>query len=365
MAEIRIEDIYSKGKVALQVQVEQNRKEIEDLKLSGGQPVLSAAWVQLRTAMWNGYVPADGQVLKRVDYPDAWKAIEAGLVPLVGDQDWQDYPQNRGCFTAGDGSTTFRVPDYNGKFDKSLGAVFLRGDGLNAGPWNGNIQGDAIRNITGNFAVGASTGITTNAGPYTTGAFAMGGRSHTSSLDAAPGAAKDLLFDASRVVPTAADNHPVNVTGCWAIKLFGAVQNQGEIDAATLATQLAEAQSKIAELEQYPKVIKMSDIFECTSVWAANDLEFNVVEHKDYYHIQGIFRTVSGGAAGGVLGSFKRNIRFSYTPCAVTQSPSSAPTYAYIERGWADVEYGRPIQLMGHFINSSWVMISFIVVKEP
>ncbi|MGL5012787.1 MAG: hypothetical protein ACRC6V_00640 [Bacteroidales bacterium] len=263
MAEIKIEDLYSKSGVPLQNQVQRNANDIASLKLdvrnTAGTPVLSVAWVQLRTSMWLGHVASDGQLLKRADYPDAWEAIEAGKVPVVSDNDWNTSPSKRGCFTAGDGSTTFRVPDYNGKSDNSLGAMFQRGDGLNSAGVAGEIQGDAIRNIKGRFGVNGGTssyGLDFTAASTDSGPFLPADQQHSRSIPT-NGASwvgsynrGTMWFDASRTVPTADDNHPVNVTGCWAIKLFGAVQNAGEIDAATLATQLAEAQSKIAILEQ-------------------------------------------------------------------------------------------------------------------
>lgn len=215
------------------------------LKNAGSIPVLSTAWVQLRTAMWNGFAAADGQLLKRQDYPDAWAAIQASKVPVVTDAEWLADPAKRGCFTLGDGSTTFRLPDYNGKSAGSLGAAFQRGDGLNSLGTHGLVQGDAIRNIQGQV-----TAVKTGGGVAASGPF---GVYKGSEVFGAVGNVDNVLttfdFSASRVVPTAADNHPVNVTGCWAVKLFGAVQNAGSIDAAGLATQMAEAQSKISVLE--------------------------------------------------------------------------------------------------------------------
>lgn len=222
---------------------------------AGGAPVLSTAWVQLRTAMWSGYTAGDGQLLKRADYPDAWAAIQAGKVPVVSDADWLADPLKRGSFTTGDGATTFRVPDYNGKCPGSIGALFQRGDGLNAATACGLLQGDVIRNITGGANAAYNWGLVTDtARPF--GAFHIG--SETDSPNIAGGGVTTtigrwLKFDASRVVPTGLENRPVAVTGCWAVKLFGAVQNAGSIDAAALATQLAEAQSRIAELESWPQ----------------------------------------------------------------------------------------------------------------
>lgn len=226
-----------------------------DKALQAAKPVLAVEWVPKRTAMWVGHVPADGQLLNRVDYPDAWAAIEAGAVPVVTEVMWLAGPSNRGAYTAGDGSTTFRVPDYNGKTSGSSGAVFLRGDGLNSAGTAGTIQGDAIRNITGSSNASGDWGLVTTTSKQS-GAFYQG--TETDSVNMAGSgigstSGRYLKFDASRVVPTAADNRPVNVTGCWAIRLFGVVQNPGQIDAATLATQLAVAQSRISELESWPQ----------------------------------------------------------------------------------------------------------------
>lgn len=101
------------------------------LMVPSDRPVLCVDFIQLRTKMWNGYLPSDGQILNRADWPDAWAAISAGLVPVCSDADWLANPDKRGCFTLGDGTNTFRMADYNGKSVGSLGSAFLSGDGLN------------------------------------------------------------------------------------------------------------------------------------------------------------------------------------------------------------------------------------------
>ncbi|MGL4614696.1 MAG: phage tail protein [Shewanella sp.] len=218
------------------------------LSKAGGSPVLSSVWVQLRSAMWNGYVAADGQTLSRALYPDALAAIQAGLVPVCTDAEWLADPAKRGCFTLGDGSTTFRVPDYNGKHADSLGAVFMRGDGKNAhASGAGFIQGDAIRNITGNVSAAGAMALKLAEGVL----YSSGGPSKPPGQNATSSEKNPVTinFDASRVVPTANENRPVNVTGCWAIKLFGAVQNAGEIDAAALATAVVDLAARMSVVE--------------------------------------------------------------------------------------------------------------------
>lgn len=205
--------------------------------------VLDVRWLSKRSPMRTGYAAGDGQTLPRALYPDAFAAIQAGLVPVCTDADWLADPAKRGCFTLGDGSTTFRVPDYNGKSANSLGAVFQRGDGLNSAGVNGKIQGDAIRNIIGS--------ISTAWGDDPSGAFYVQEKKGIGlQLSGSTNHYGFLGFNASRVVPTAADNHPVNVTGCWAVKLFGAVQNTGSADAAMLATAVADLAARVSVLEQ-------------------------------------------------------------------------------------------------------------------
>ncbi|MGE8356437.1 MAG: phage tail protein [Microvirgula sp.] len=200
-----------------------------------GLPLLFPLWCPNRAAIPAGYAPADGQALSRSLYPDAWAGIAAGNVPVATDAAWLATPTERGKFTAGDGSTTFRLPDYNGKSAGSLGAVFMRGDGALSAGADGVVQGDAIRNIVGEYADDIFRRASLESGAF------FAGRQVTSTGAAGnTGAAYSFRFDASRVVPTAADNRPLNVTGCWVIRLFGAVVNPGAADAAQLATELSK-----------------------------------------------------------------------------------------------------------------------------
>ena len=89
-----------------------------------------------------------------------------------------------------------KTPDYTG--------LFLRGVGGNSAAL-GVQQGDAIRNITGEFGAKAVGMWRTE----TSGVFATsgtGGGSHDSN----GWGTQNFQFDASRVVPTAEENRPVN-----------------------------------------------------------------------------------------------------------------------------------------------------------
>ncbi|WQZ52619.1 hypothetical protein [Salmonella phage SP33] len=85
------------------------------ITLPGGNPSLwlgEVTWFPYDKDSGVGYpgvLPADGREVLRVDYPDTWEAIEAGLIPSVSEAEWQ-----AGAilyFSTGDGSTTFRLPD--------------------------------------------------------------------------------------------------------------------------------------------------------------------------------------------------------------------------------------------------------------
>ena len=94
-----------------------------------------------------GYVAASGQTGNRSDFPDLWNAIDIGMFAVTNDDTWLGNINVRGSYSTGDGSTTFRFPDYNGAQSNSIQGVFLRGalDGLNSGA----INSSAIPNARG------------------------------------------------------------------------------------------------------------------------------------------------------------------------------------------------------------------------
>lgn len=206
-------------------------------------------WPGKREKLPYGTVPADGQLVNRAMFPGFTKGIVAGVVPVVEDSVFLADPTQRGCYTLGDGSTTVRVPDYNGKLSDSLAAVMLRGDGKLSGGAPGAMQRDALQNITGVF--GDVADISNRSYPLginaATGAFAA--NSPDTGYDAGdidgnqqviPNSRRSLSFDASRVARTATETRPFNVTGCWVIRAFGIVKNEAAFDVASIMAQLAK-----------------------------------------------------------------------------------------------------------------------------
>lgn len=196
-------------------------------------------WPGLRSAIPAGYGPGDGQTLSRALFPDAAAGVLAGNMPTAGDATWLSTPTERGKYTSGDGTTTFRVPDYNGKFAGSLGAIFLRGDGAMSAGTAGTIQQDAFQGHKFGVLQSGSSAGSTNLTRLGAG---------TGVLD--PSLVSGPVTDGVNGAPRfGLETRPLNVTGCWVIKLFGAVTNQGAADAALLATQVAALSSRITALE--------------------------------------------------------------------------------------------------------------------
>lgn len=207
---------------------------------NGAVGVLFTTWCRSREGIWSGFAPSDGQILLRADFPDAWAAIENGSAPSTTDADWIATPSKRGMFSTGDDTTTFRMPDDNGKVSGSLGSVFLGGDGPNSAGIAGTIQQDAMQRITGNLAFHGSasdgsvfaggTGAFTNSTPVPNAQLGTPIGGSSSSFNA--------QLDTALNTRTATRTRPLNVTGCWVIKLFGEVVNPGTVDIAAMAAEL-------------------------------------------------------------------------------------------------------------------------------
>lgn len=116
-------------------------------------------------------------------------------------------------YGAGDGSTTFALPQARGEFIRALDS----GRGIDASRTRGSPQGDAIRNITGTFG---NFYRATNAG--TSGSFAVTSTSTTpassGTAGAHPGDTASVSFNASLQVATASENRPRNVAYMAIIK---------------------------------------------------------------------------------------------------------------------------------------------------
>ncbi|MCB5325051.1 phage tail protein, partial [Yersinia intermedia] len=234
-----------------------------DAKPSGGLPLLFSWWEENRDHIPDGTAPRDGQELSRALFPDAWAEAQAkGLV--ITEAEWQADPLKRMRWSSGNGTTTFRLPDENGKSPGSVGAPVRRGDGAKSNGVTGTIQMDAIRNITGRIGINNTVGLVDSAAS-TASASASGAlyqnKERTNITGGAPGGtyanAADVGFDASKSIGVLVsnENRMLNATGCYVIKLAGAAFNEGQINALELSTQITLLTTRITTLEAHNKYI--------------------------------------------------------------------------------------------------------------
>lgn len=143
-------------------------------------------------ALPDGWLPANGAAVSRTIY--------APLFKVIGTR-----------FGAGDGSTTFNLPDLRGEFIRGWDG----GRGVDANRAFGVVQTDAIRNIVGSVSGGSVFGLFDGA----SGAMRVAQGGNQMNITTGGSAYyNDFNFDASRVVPTANENRPRNVALLACIK---------------------------------------------------------------------------------------------------------------------------------------------------
>ncbi len=175
-------------------------------QIVSGNPVGTIiAWAGLTPPA--GYLECAGQILKRDIYKDLFQAI--------------------GTVWGTTGTDDFKLPDF-----KSA-ARFLRsrGNGLEVG----TTQEDAIRNIRGETGIGDGYGfyndnITGNG--VDKGVFTKGTKKYSVGNAGAGVSSADLIFDSSRVVPTADENRPKNAVVMYCIKATDEYINPAQVDMA-------------------------------------------------------------------------------------------------------------------------------------
>lgn len=152
-----------------------------------------------RTTPPSGWLKANGAAVSRTTY--------AALFAAIGT-----------TFGAGDGLTTFNLPDLRGEFLRGLDD----GRNIDRGRRLGTAQGDAIRNITGKLdgsAMGSGNQVLEGK-MIASGAIGTTYQQRQWSGDQGGWGEQSVSFDfdASRVVPTASENRPRNVALLACIK---------------------------------------------------------------------------------------------------------------------------------------------------
>ena len=152
----------------------------------------------------SGWIKANGALLSRAAYPALFAAANAD--GLVTEAVWS--AGNDGRYSAGDGATTFRIPDYRGKFFRP----WDDGRGIDAGRAFGSSQNDAFQSHYHQHY--KSTGGAVAGGPYPV----LTGIGFVNELDPAQ-LVRSPITDGTNGVPrTAAETRPINTSVLVCIK---------------------------------------------------------------------------------------------------------------------------------------------------
>lgn len=225
-------------------------------------------WPGSRSGIPSGTAALDGQELSRATYPNLWDLVNDGKVASTSEANWQANPEQRGKFSTGDGSTTFRLPDFNGAYAGSIGAVTLVGDGDKSSGEIGKIREDAMQRLTGEAYSYADDYGMLDYQSTTSGVFDQGpslGGSSRSAVNEAPGGAK-LIFDSANSPDARTDDHThaTDVTGVWIIQVSGATNSSGAVDMDSLATDVAtlesEAENNRNDIDALLKIVATANI---------------------------------------------------------------------------------------------------------
>lgn len=285
------------------------------LSFQDGTPIGTVVWWPLRSSVPAGYLVADGQTVSRTTYPDLTAMVNAGTVPTTTEATWSSTPTRRGAYTLGDGSTTIRLPDYNGKSSGTLGRVFLSGDGTNAAAANGTVQQDAMQRVQGSLSTFYRAAAITGTGALRATAYgSTPAQTGTGGLDNAT-----ITFDSALAARTDTTTYPTNVSGCFIIKSFGAVVNPGSANAAQLASDYAVLNAKVQSLYS-GGVLNLADggLIKATvssGAWSATNLGFQAGSGETFVQtVPGTTGTNSGFIARHAASANNAYISIIQTP---------------------------------------------------
>lgn len=191
---------------------EPNNKAWAVLSRTSDYPELAALNALLTGYTANSYCPSGQIGLFATDYaPTGWlkangavlsRTVYTNLFAAIGTR-----------FGAGDGHSTFNLPDLRGEFPR----FWDDGRGVDAGRVLGSWQSDAIRNITAQMYLYGQDGSSSQ------GAFGFRKQGERglvwSRNDNNAGVVMDFWLDASKVVPTAQENRPRNIALLACIKI--------------------------------------------------------------------------------------------------------------------------------------------------
>ena len=234
-------------------------KALLELIQGASMPIgMTYPWTLSEASIPAGGIARNGQLLSRATWPQLWALVSS---QAISDAVWLAAPYDqRGKYSTGDGSTTFRMPDDNAKHadGNTIAAVTYRGYGKNSTGVPGTHQADQLQD----FELGYWTGA---------GSFNL----HTVASDAASGQAASATLTPATMrinLATAASayNTPIipmkagsytekarvgtetrmtNSTVIWVTVGANLASSPGTVDVNSLATNVATNTGKIAVIE--------------------------------------------------------------------------------------------------------------------
>lgn len=196
-----------------------------------------------------GFVERSGQILQRAVWPGLWAKVQDAS---VSDEQWKSNSVFRGCYSSGDGSTTFRMPDDNGKYDqRGVGGVTYRGYGLNSTGIVGMHQADQVQGMKHRTPVNGGGGNSTGLNPM------FGGDTNQSTqvgnVTVATGwttYTAGAVSDGSNGTPrVGAETRMANSTVIWITMAAASASAPGEVNIPALATQVDNNAQRVTAME--------------------------------------------------------------------------------------------------------------------
>lgn len=216
----------------------------------GGLPVGSLVpWHVSEASLPSGYIPANGQLIDRAMFPQLWALV----APVAStDAQWLGDVQRQAGWSDGNGTTSFRMPDLNGKGANSqTEALFLRGYGRNSSGLASKYQADQFQGHTFGGTDGWSLA---EFGTYPSAASAVANLRaayHTLRSNPYPASTiSKIQTDGNNGSPrVGSETRPANVAVIWCFIGGNVATNPGTVDVTAMAALVASQASQIQNLQ--------------------------------------------------------------------------------------------------------------------
>lgn len=181
-----------------------------DMDRADKTPIGQLAFNSSTITPCGGSLVADGAELSRADYPYLWDfAQKSGTLVLEENREGHE-----GCFSTGDGVSTFKIPDVRGEFLRALD----NGRGVDIDRVAGSWQQDTMQKMIGEASYNQGSGLTINQeGVFKKGSFP---NYHVAGSGASAIQNSSLLFDNTAVVRTSSENRSRNIAYPVLIKVI-------------------------------------------------------------------------------------------------------------------------------------------------